>query len=278
MRVREALADAAAALAPVSPTARLDADVLLQHVLGRDRAWLRTHDDAALEAAAQARFAALLARRRRGEPVAYLTGRRGFWSLELDVSPATLIPRPETELLVEWALELLPRPAAAAVLDLGTGSGAIALAVKQERPACTVTGVDASPEALALARHNGARLGLAVHWQHSDWFAALAGQRFALVLANPPYIAEDDPHLTQGDLCFEPRQALVAGEQGLAALRQIAAQAPVHLEPGGWLLLEHGHDQGAAVRALLTQQGFAQVATRRDLGGRERVTGGCQPC
>jgi release factor glutamine methyltransferase len=276
--VREALADASARLQAVSDSPRVDADCLLQHLLQQDRSWLRLHADAVLEPALLADFEQALARRLQGEPVAYITGERGFWSLDLQVGPATLIPRPDTELLVEWALELLPRNDVARVLDLGTGSGAIALAVKQERPGCEVVAVDASAAALALAAANAARLQLDITFLHSDWFTALAGQRFDLILGNPPYIAEDDPHLVQGDLRFEPHSALVAADAGLSDLSRIINAAPEYLAPGGWLLLEHGYEQGEAVRELLNRQGFEAIATRRDFGGNERSSGGRWPC
>lgn len=288
--VRALLQEATQRLALSSPSPRIDADCLLQQALQKDRAWLRLHEAEAVAADDRARFEAMLRRREHGEPVAYITGMRGFWSLDLEVGPATLIPRADTEVLVEWALELLtpdtaargpgvPAPdAGARVLDLGTGSGAIALALQKERPQCAVTAVDASKDALAVARGNGARLGLAVEFVESDWWAALAGRRFDLVVANPPYIAEGDPHLAAGDLRFEPAGALVAAEAGLRDLRRIIDGAPAHLAPGAWLLLEHGYDQGEAVRALLRAQGFADVATRRDLGGQERISGGRWPC
>lgn len=276
--VRQLLADAARRLEAGSPSPRVDADLLLQHVLGKDRTWLRLHEEHYPDADALARFDALLQRRARGEPVAYLTGSRGFWSLELAVGPATLIPRADTELIVEWALELLPLAVEAQALDLGTGSGAIALALKRERPRCDVTAVERSPEALALARANGERLGLGVRFVQGDWFAPLGGERFDVVVANPPYIAADDPHLAQGDLRFEPASALVATGQGLDDLRRIIDGAPAHLFPEGRLLLEHGYDQGEAVRQLLIGRGFADVATRQDLGGNDRITGGRWPC
>lgn len=288
--VRALLQDATQRLASTSPSPRIDADCLLQQALQKDRSWLRLHETEAVDASDSARFEAMLRRRERGEPVAYITGMRGFWSLDLEVGPATLIPRADTEVLVEWALELLAPEstargpgllapdAGARVLDLGTGSGAIALALKKERPACAVMALDASKDALAVARGNGARLGLAVEFVESDWWAALAGRRFDLVVANPPYIAEGDPHLVAGDLRFEPTGALVAAEAGLRDLRRIIDGAPAHLAPGGWLLLEHGYEQGEAVRALLRAQGFADVATRRDLGGQERISGGRWPC
>jgi release factor glutamine methyltransferase len=253
-----------------------DAELLLAHVLDRPRSWLYAHGDAALDATAVTRFEALLARRAQGEPVAYLTGRRGFWRFELAVTPATLIPRPETELLVELALARLPAERALRVADLGTGSGAIALALAFERPRAQVVATDASPDALAVARGNAAALGLAnVAFRQGDWFAPLAGERFDLVASNPPYIAAGDPHLAE--LRFEPAAALASGADGLDAIRAIVRDAPAHLQPGGWLLLEHGPDQGAAVRALLHAAGLVAVATERDLERRERVTLGRRP-
>lgn len=276
--VREALVAAGTRLQAVSDSPRVDADCLLQHLLQQDRSWLRLHADSVLEPALLADFEQALARRLQGEPVAYITGARGFWSLDLQVGPATLIPRPDTELLVEWALELLPRNAAARVLDLGTGSGAIALAVKKERPGCEVVAVDASVAALAMAAANAERLQLDISLRQSDWFAALDGRQFDLILGNPPYIAADDPHLAQGDLRFEPRSALVAADAGLSDLSRIINAAPEYLAPGGWLLLEHGYEQGEAVRELLNRQGFEAIATRRDFGGNERSSGGRWPC
>jgi len=261
-----------AAELPDSPSPRLDAELLLAHVLGKSRSYLRTWPEQAVDAATAARFAALLARRRAGEPVAYLLGQQGFWSLELEVAPHTLIPRPDTELLVETALALLPG-GPARVLDLGTGTGAIALALACERPVWQLLGVDRVPEAVLLAERNRARLKLAnARFVESVWFAALAGQRFRMIVGNPPYIAADDPHLAQGDVRFEPASALVAGRDGLDDIRLIVSEAPDHLEAGGWLLLEHGYDQGEAVRALFAARGFTQVESRRDLGGNERIT------
>jgi release factor glutamine methyltransferase len=272
--VAAALQEAVTRLRPFSPSPEVDAEYLLLHVLRRDRMWLRLHGDALLAPADAEAFAALVARRALGEPVAYLTGLRGFWTLDLAVDARVLIPRPETEMLVEFAQEKIAAGAAAHVLDLGTGSGAIALGVKAERPSCTVTAVDASGAALAVARANAQRLQLALECLESDWFSAVAGRRFDLVLANPPYIAAGDPHAGRGDLRFEPRTALVSGDDGLHDIRRIAAAAPVHLLAGGWLALEHGAEQGAAVRALLAAAGFTAVATRRDLSGHERITVG----
>lgn len=257
---------------PDSPSARLDAELLLAHVLGKPRSYLRTWPEREPDAAQCAAFAALLERRRAGEPVAYLLGRQGFWSLELEVAPHTLIPRPDTELLVETALALGPG-GPARVLDLGTGTGAIALALACERPAWQVLGVDRVAEAVALAERNGARLGLAnARFVESRWFSALAGERFRMIVGNPPYIAADDRHLGEGDVRFEPASALVAGADGLDDIRLIVLEAPEHLEAGGWLLLEHGYDQAEAVRALFAARGFTDVESRRDLGGHQRIT------
>ncbi|MEY2168209.1 MULTISPECIES: peptide chain release factor N(5)-glutamine methyltransferase [unclassified Rhodanobacter] len=263
----------------VAATARLgervDAEALLLHVLRQPRSWLFAHADDALDTDVRTAFDALVARRAAGEPVAYLTGRRGFWTLELEVTPATLIPRPETELLVELALERLPRDMACRVADLGTGSGAIALALASERPQAQVVATDASVDALAVARRNAQRLGIAnVRFVQGDWLAPLTGERFALVVSNPPYIEAADPHLAQGDLRYEPAAALASGADGLDAIRRIVADACAHLEPGGWLLFEHGWNQGDAARALLREAGYVQVFTAQDLEARDRVSGG----
>jgi len=250
-----------------------EADLLLAHVLNKPRSWLFAHGDASLPEDAITHFETLLARRAHGEPVAYLTGTCGFYGLELSVTPDTLIPRPETELLVELALNRLPH-AATSVLDLGTGSGAIALAIARERPQARVTATDRSPAALNIARANAQALGLNLTLLASDWYSALAAQRFDLIVSNPPYIAASDPHLTQGDLRFEPRTALTPEGDGLAALRAIITAAPAHLEPGGWLLLEHGYDQGPAARELLDAAGLSEIHTEQDLEGRDRVTCG----
>ena len=253
---------------------RRDAEVLLGHCLGRNRSWLYSWPEAEVAAGDEEQFLHLLGERQRGMPVAYLTGRREFWSLPLKVNEHTLIPRPETETLVRWALEL-SLPAAAAVLDLGTGSGAIALALASERRQWGVTAVDRSGEALQVARDNGRQLGLSeVCWLRSDWYTGLAGARFDLLVSNPPYVEPGDPHLEAGDLRFEPSSALVAGAGGLADLASIVDGAGDHLHPGGWLLLEHGFGQGPAVRRLLVEGGFSEVATRQDIGGQDRVSGG----
>ncbi len=255
---------------------RLEAQMLLLHALGQPpqaRAWLLAHDDDALPADAATRLHALATRRLAGEPMAYLTGEKHFHGLRLRVDARVLDPRDDTETLVDWALALLPPDAPRRVLDLGTGSGAIALAIAHARPRARVTATDASADALAVARANAGRLGLALELRHGDWLAPLADERFDLIVSNPPYIAEGDAHLPA--LAHEPRGALVSGADGLDDLRRIVATAPAHLAPGGWLLLEHGWDQAAAVRALLTDAGFTQVQSRRDLAGIERCSGGC---
>ena len=263
---------------PDSPTARLDAELLLAAALGKSRSYLHTWPEKIVSSEAALAFADFLVRRRGGEPVAYILGQQGFWKLDLEVAPHTLIPRPDTELLVEAALELLPATPAR-VLDLGTGSGAIALALANERPAWHVTAVDRVPEAVALAERNRQRLGLNnATVLSSHWFSALDGQRFHLIISNPPYIASSDPHLAEGDVRFEPASALVAGVDGLDDLRLIIAQAPKHLEADGWLMLEHGYDQAEAVRELLSAQGFSEVHSRTDLGGHQRISLGRLSC
>lgn len=274
---------------------RLEAQWLLLYALGRplhERAWLLAHDDAPLEPAVAARYAALCERRRDGVPLAYLTGERGFYGLTLHVDARVLDPRPDTETLVDWALALLPADRAARVIDLGTGSGAIALAIQHARPAAAVWGLDASTDALAVAAANGQRLGLPVRWLHGHWWAnwspwppatqtgtgahaAAWPARFDLVVANPPYLRADDPHLPA--LRHEPARALIGGADGLHDLRAIVAGAPARLVPHGWLLLEHGWDQGDAVAALLRHHGFADIDHRYDLGGQRRCTGGRWP-
>lgn len=276
--LRQVVADASARLGGVD--ARHEAELLLLHVLERPRSWLFAHATDPLAANDQAAFEALLARRVAGEPVAYLTGRRGFWTLDLEVDPATLIPRPETELLVELALERLPPDQALQLADLGTGSGAIALALASERPRAQVLATDASPGALAVAARNAARHELDnVRFAEGghDWYAPLQGVRFDLITSNPPYIASNDPHLEQGDLRFEPSTALASGMDGLDDIRRIVDGGQAHLRPGGWLLIEHGWDQGAAIRALFEATGFAEVQTVQDLEQRDRITLGRRP-
>jgi release factor glutamine methyltransferase len=256
-------------------TAVIEARALMRHVLACDDSYLIAHRDEALTAAQAAAFEQLAARRGDGEPVAYLTGYREFFGLELEVTPAVLIPRPETELLVELALERVPPGAAARVLDLGTGSGCVAIAVARHRPCARVLAVDSAAEAVGLARRNAVRHGVPnVRVLRSDWFAALAHERFDVIAANPPYVAAGDPHLDAGDLRFEPRQALVAGRAGTECIAAITAAARTHLNADGWLLFEHGPDQGSASRDLLRAAGFFRgISTWRDLAGLERVSG-----
>lgn len=263
--MRAALEEAAAAIGAV------DARVLACHLLGASRAWLIANPMHVLTESQDAQYESLVARRAMGMPVAYLTGTREFWGREFAVGPAVLIPRPETETLVEAALARLP--AVGTALDLGSGSGAIAVTLACERPGAAICAVDASAEALEVARANAGRHGVKVEFLLGSWYAPVAGRRFDLVVANPPYVAEGDHHLGEGDLRFEPRAALVAGADGLDAIRAIVRDAPAHLEPGGWLLLEHGWEQGAAVRALLQAAGLAAAFTATDLAGRDRVSG-----
>jgi len=255
---------------------RLDAQLLLCDAVQQGRTWLLAHDSDALSAAQQARFLDGLQRRAAGEPLAYILGDKAFFGLTLAVSPDVLIPRPDTETLVEWALELIPAQTATTVLDLGTGSGAIALAIQHQRPQARVTAVDASEAALRMAQGNAQRLSLPVEFRLGSWLTPVSGQHFDLIVSNPPYIAEGDPHMAA--LGFEPKQALTAGPDGLDDLRHIIAAAPAHLVPGGWLLLEHGYDQAVAVAQLLRDHGFSDVSTRFDLGGQARCTGGQTAC
>jgi len=258
-------------------SAGLEARLLVGHLLCMDSASMIAHGDRALSVEQVAAIRHLVGLRAAGRPIAYLLGRREFWSLPLRVDERCLIPRPETELLVERALERLPdRPARA--MDLGTGSGAIILALAVERPQLAAWGSDASAGALAVAADNAQRLGLTIHWFRGRWLDAVAPRPlFDIIVSNPPYVDPSDPHLEHGDLRFEPRAALVAGDGGLADLATIAGQSRARLYPGGWLLLEHGYDQSAAVRALLVQQGFLEVASHRDPAGHERVTEGRCP-
>jgi release factor glutamine methyltransferase len=275
MTIGEALRQAEAQLTGVD-NPRLEAEVLLCHVLGVTRSHCYAWPEAEIEAAPLAQFQALCARRASGEPVAYLTGTREFWSLPLAVSPAVLIPRPDSELLVARALALIPADAAWHIVDLGTGSGALAIAVAHERPRCQVFALEYSPPALHIAKTNAQALGLRnLHCYLSDWWQALGDKQVDLALSNPPYIAEDDPHLSQGDVRFEPRSALTAAAQGLADLHYLIASSRVHLKPGAHLLLEHGYTQGADVRACFHAHGYCDIHTYQDLAGHARVSSAC---
>ncbi len=270
---RDVAAQLAAAIAQLGD--RFEAEMLLCHVLERDRAWLMAHAEYVLDAAQTIRLQSLVQRRAAGEPVAYIMGLRGFWKMDLQVSPAVLIPRPETELLVEQALEHLPTDRVCKVADLGTGSGAVALAIASERPRTEVLATDASEDALAVARANADRLGLTnVAFAHGDWLQPLAGQQFDVIVSNPPYVAAGDNHLKQGDLRYEPVMALASGSDGLDAIRHIIKGASKHLHEDAWLLIEHGWDQSGAVRALMREAGFDEVSSARDLQQHERISGG----
>jgi release factor glutamine methyltransferase len=270
--IEDALHQAQSQLAVVTTTAHLEAEILLAHALDTNRTWLRTWPERIPAPEQYAHFRQLLARRSRGEPIAYLTGRRAFWDIELQVTPDTLIPRPETEHLVEQALERIPSDAAWHIADLGTGSGAIALAIARERPRCRITATDISPAALDVARDNANRLRIAnVHFFTGHWFHPLAGENFEMVLANPPYVHPEDPHLKQGGLRFEPTSALTSYPDGLTDLQTIANTARRHLLPPGWLLMEHGHDQGPAARVLLGSLGYRAVADTKDLAHNARI-------
>lgn len=256
-------------------SARLDAEVLLAHVLGKDRSYLYTWPEQVLDKEHLQHYSNLIERRAQGEPLAYITGRREFWSFSLTVNSATLIPRPETELLVEQALTHIPAAAAWEILDLGTGSGAIALALASERPACRVTATDRSAAALEVARNNAQQLGLTnLLFVEGDWFEPLQDRQFQLIVSNPPYIPRHDPHLTRGDVRFEPRTALASGVDGLDDIRQLLGKSHQHLTKDGWLLLEHGYDQGDPVAELFRQLEFESVHTCRDLQGHGRVSAG----
>ena len=263
---------AALALARASGLERLDAQLLLAAAMQQSRAWLLGHDDEALSKHLAARITAQIAQRAAGMPLAYIVGEKEFHGLLLKVTPDTLVPRPDTETLVDWALEILQLlPGEPAVVDLGTGSGAIALAIKHRHPAAAVQAVELSTAALAIAQDNARRLGLALRFHQGDWWQPRAGQRFDLIVSNPPYIAGSDPHLPA--LRFEPLEALTPGGDGMAALLALIDGAPDHLRPGGWLLLEHGYDQAEAVAAALRLRGFTEPALRLDLGGQPRVSG-----
>ena len=259
-------------------SARHEAELLLLHVLNVARSWLFAHATDAISDAARARFDALVVARAAGQPLAYLTGHQGFWTLDLQVSSDTLIPRADTERLVELALERLPLDTPVRLADMGTGSGAIALSLASERPMAMVIATDLMAPTLGMAVRNAERLAIGNVWfRRGSWYEALGNERFDMLVSNPPYIEADDPHLTQGDLRHEPAVALGSGADGLEAIREIVAGAPAHLVPGGWLLLEHGWNQGAAVRALLEQAGFTDVSTEQDIEQRDRVSLGRKP-
>lgn len=286
MTITEALAAAQSELTLAANTealaanteAKLEAQLLMQHVLKVNRAWLIAHENDALPTETQAKFEALLTRRLQGEPMAYILGEREFYGLALQVTPATLIPRPDTETLVDAALAKIPQNLDTRALDLGTGSGAIALAIAKHRPAAHVVAVDASPAALEVAKHNAECLQIRnVQFLLSDWFSALEHQRFDVIVSNPPYIEHNDAHLSQGDLRFEPVTALASGADGLNDIRVIVAQCLTHLKPQGWLMLEHGYNQAEAVADLMSAAGLVDVVTIKDLGGNDRVTIGKNP-
>jgi release factor glutamine methyltransferase len=275
INIQQALSQAIPLLAPTSSSAQIDAEILLTHVLQTSRAFLYAHPEKNLENIQETKYQQLIEQRCEGIPIAYLTGCREFWSLPLHVNEATLIPRPETELLVEIALSFFDKGSTASLLDLGTGSGAIALALASERPTIQVLASDISLSALAMAARNIAHLRLNnVHTVNSDWFASIPLQCFDAIISNPPYIAEGDPHLYQGDLRFEPQQALISGVDGLSAFTQIINEGYDRLLPGGLLLLEHGYQQRSAVTMLLKQRGYVQIRSWQDVQGCHRVSGG----
>jgi release factor glutamine methyltransferase len=274
MRLEDLLVAGARRLAPTSPAARLEMRLLARHVLGVNDTWLIAHGRDELDADVAARLEALIARRVGGEPVAYILGEREFYGRRFRVTPDTLIPRPETEHLVDAALERMAGRPTASVLDIGTGTGCIAITLKLEQPAWSVSAIDISERTLTVARTNGALLNAEVEWLPGDLYGAVADRRFDLIVSNPPYVAEGDAHLTQGDLRFEPAGALASGKDGLDALREIVKSAPTHLEPGGWLMVEHGWDQGNALAGLLAEADFDECFLIRDLAGQARVSGG----
>lgn len=277
MTVAGLLRTARERLDSVSPTPALDAELLLARVLEESPTWLKTWPEKAISQGDSERFEVLLCRRLGGEPIAYILGSQPFWTLDLRVSPDTLIPRPETELLVETVLALMPAEAPLRVIDLGTGTGAIALALASERPRWHITACDDSAAALAVATANRDGLGLEVSLVRSDWFDRIEPQVFDVVVSNPPYIESGDRHLSEGDLRFEPAKALVSGEDGLADIRRIVRQSAAYLAEGGLLILEHGFDQAAKVRDILEDSGYAGIVTCRDLSGHERATYGFRP-
>jgi len=279
MTIAEVLAAAQTKLTLAANTeAKLETQLLMQHVLKVNRAWVIAHENDTLSPDTQAKFEALLLRRLQGEPMAYILGEREFYGLALQVTPATLIPRPDTETLVEAALAKIPQNHDVRVLDLGTGSGAVALAIARHRPQAHIVATDAASAALVVAKHNADRLQIPnMEFLLSDWFSAIEHRRFDVIVSNPPYIEQNDVHLSQGDLRFEPFTALASGVDGLDDIRSIVGQCLTHLKPQGWLMLEHGYNQAEAVSDLMSAVGLVDVATIRDLGGNNRVTMGKNP-
>jgi len=280
MKIVDALVAAQARLSTASNTeARFEAQLLLQHALKTNRAWLIAHENDVLTYSQHMHFDTLIQRRIQGEPIAYMLGFREFYGLHLKVTPDTLIPRPDTEILVDTALSKMPASQnSLRVLDLGTGSGAIALAIANKRPRADVLAIDASENALKIAQENANALQIAnVQFLSSHWFGALHQQRFDVIVSNPPYIEDADPHLAQGDLRFEPLSALASGKDGLHDIRMIIDQCLVHLKPQGWLMLEHGYNQASAVADLMSEAGLVGISTHKDLGGNDRVTVGQNP-
>lgn len=274
MDIRQLIETASHQLSEFSDSPRLDAEILLAHCLGKNRSWLMTWPENTPHEAQLQQFQQLLQQRLQGRPIAHLTGEREFWSLPLKVTADTLIPRPDTELMVEQILLHYPTEPAIQLLDLGTGSGAIALALAHERPGWQITASDRSDAALQVAQHNAQRLGLNIKLQHSDWFSALSGQSFDVIASNPPYIPQADPHLLQGDVRFEPPGALASGKDGLDAIRHICATAPEFLNPGGQLFIEHGYDQMAKVHAIFSKNHFHSIQQHQDMAGNPRLTSG----
>ncbi len=261
------------ALKSTSPTPQLDAEVLLMHVMGFHRSELITRQTALVNDDQVLRVKNFLARRQAGEPIAYITGSREFWSMELAVTPATLIPRPETELLVEQALTRIPKEASWKIADLGTGTGAVALALAKERPRCQLIAIDISSAALETARTNIKKLSLKnIELRQGNWFVPLANEKLDMIVSNPPYVNSDDPHLSQGDVRFEPKAALMAGVDGLDAIRHIAQQARLYLKPNGWLLLEHGWNQASVIHQFFYQHGYHDIVCYQDMAGHDRVS------
>lgn len=273
--IKQVLQQASQQLDACSDSARLDADLLVAHVLQVSRSYLMTWPEKQLSKENYTQLQVLLKRRCAGEPVAYLLGMQEFWSLALKVTADTLVPRADTEVLIEQVLQLYPdQSAKLKLLDLGTGTGAIALALASEYPQSTITATDRMPAALAVAQENANHLNLPIQCIESMWFSALTGQKFDCIVSNPPYICENDPHLSEQGVCREPLTALIAGEDGLDDIRELATEAPRYLYPNGWLLVEHGYHQGQAVRELFIQHGFQSVETRQDYAGVDRMTFG----